>query len=361
MAEKHTLFLVHGVGVHTPDVWSDDVTAKLKEVSKAYAFFQNQPLEDLVDFVPVSYDRFLIAALNRWKQSGQSLAAFARTSQLVDADSMSWLEDVRPEDGSVVWTHVADVVLYRFFKLEQNRIQDSVKLQFGERVAAVLDRDASAGFSVVAHSLGTAVAHDALAELASPRLDGKLNTLAPPNFRFNSIHMLANTSRLLQTRIKAYESLVRPGPRNSKSSYCLRYYNYRHELDPVPGVRAFEPSGWGDLFTGEVVRHYRDWDIHGFTHYLDNPRVHVPILNSITRTDAIPRPERAQAIGAYPQFGGRLQVLPDLQAKISKLGALKHQIGEDSSLAEAFETIREMLDVLGEIRAELDAVAGGIP
>ena len=355
MSGKHTLFLVHGVGVHAPGTWADEVVEKLKSVSEAYATFRDEPLEERVEFVPVSYDQHLTAALDRWKQSGQTLAAFARASELVDADSMSWLDDVLPDETSFVWTHVVDVVLYRFFRLEQGRIQDSVKLQIGERVAQGLDRDASASFSVLAHSLGTAVAHDALAELAAPTLDGRVNTLAPPNFRFNAIHMLANTSRLLQTRIKAYESMVRPGPRNSKSSYCLRYYDYRHELDPIVVARTFEPSGWGDLFTGALVRHYRDWDIHGFAHYLDNPRVHVPILNSLTRVDAIPRPERATAVGDYAQFGGKLQAVAEVQARIGELAALKHQLEEDASLSEAFDTIRKMLAVLGEIR---DAIGG---
>ena len=96
--------------------------------------------------------------------------------------------------------------------------------------------------------------------------------------------MVANTSRLLQTRNAemkpAYDSIVKPGPLEDPKSYCFAYWNFRHEADPVPFPRRFEPIGWTN-YQNEMVRHCYEYNVHNLSHYLLHPRVHIPILNKV--------------------------------------------------------------------------------
>lgn len=132
---------------------------------------------------------------------------------------------------------------------------------------------------------------------------------------------------------KAYESIVRPGPVEDPSSYCATYWNVRHEVDPVPYPRMFEPVGWKD-YTSILVRHYREVNVHNLSHYLLHPRVHIPIFNKVVSRKAVPREEEIAAIDQYPQFSGGGNFVEKAKESAAKLAALKATIGEDPDKAE---------------------------
>lgn len=351
---KATAFFVHGMGRHEPDEWLTPVWNKLVEVSKRYAFFQRTPLEDLVDPVAINYDDHMQAALQRWQDAGTEFKEFAKLQNIVDGDSLDWLDGIAEDDAGFALSHVADVVIYRFFGLERNQIQDSVKAQFAQRIHADLEADGARNFHVIAHSLGTAVAHDSLAEMGVPELNGQVNAFAPPNFRFKSIHTLANVSRVLQKDIKVYESILRPGSAGSATAYCSRLYDYRHHLDPFTLVKPYEPVGWSG-FQHELVKHAHDWNLHGYEHFLDNPRVHIPILKSL-RPRSVKTAERNEAVDQYPRYGGPLQNLNEVEDKLAELAALSQRIDPAQGLAENIGIVMEMWKIIGEIKGLLDGI-----
>lgn len=364
---KHTLFLVHGMGVHEGTPWADEVWSKLVECSERYPHFtERKALEEYAEPVAVEYDGFIRAALRRWDRQATEFGAFARANELRFADSLDWLQGVSADDAGFLLSHVADVVIYRFFRLEAGQIQDAVKLKIAEEVQRKQALDADAQFSVMAHSLGTSVAHDALAELGSAeRIDGDVNTFGVENFRFDSIHMLANVSRLLQTKPKAYASVVRPGPRSTKNRYCGRMYSHRHEVDPFTKPKPFEPVTWGDDFEHTTLRHYRGWNVHGWLHYLDHPEVHVPLLKAITKSSAVTPKQMREAVNDYPRFGGDLENLNAAQAKLAELHARAQDVDEDRGLEENFEAliamwrvVKELADVAGDTWKTLE---GSLP
>jgi hypothetical protein len=146
--------------------------------------------------------------------------------------------------------------------------------------------------------------------------------------------MIANTSRLLQTEPKAYNSIVKPGPNLDSQSYCYNYLNFLHELDPVPFPRMFDPVGWGSAFQSILVRHYRDWEIHGFEHYLDNPRIHIPILRVLTSPWAVNSHEEVVAVDCYKQFGGKLENVQGARDFMSDLENTKRELAEEPSISD---------------------------
>jgi len=349
---KHTLFLVHGMGRYEGSQWSDEVWNKLVECSERYRHFKTRkPLEEYAEPVAIGYDQHLRAALQRWDRQASAFGAFAGTNELRFADNLDWLQGVAGDDAGFLLSHVADVIIYRFFRNEAGRIQDDVKRQIFEEVERKQARDADAKFSVMAHSLGTSVAHDALAEIGSQaEIDGRVNTFGVKNFRFHSIHMVANVSRLLQTKPKVYESVVRPGPRSTQNRYCLRMYSHRHELDPFTKPKAFEPVTWGDGFTLTNLRHYRGWNVHGWLHYLDHPEVHIPLLKSIAKTSAVSPKQEREAVAAYDRFGGELENLAVAKGKIAELHALVQGLDEDNGLKENFDALQAMWKALKELK-----------
>ncbi len=348
---KHTLFLVHGMGRHTGGSWHEPIWKKLVETSGRYAFFEDEKLEDWAEPVAIDYDGFIEKALKRWSDQAENFSTFAAKNELRFADDLDWLKKVSAADAGFHISHVIDVLIYRFFKLEQGQIQDAAKLAITKRIQMCRDQDSASQFTLVAHSLGTAVAHDALAELGgAATLDGKPNAFSAKNFSFRSIHMLANVSRVVQTEPKVYKSVVRPG--SGGNAYCDRMFSPRHELDPFMLPMPFEPVDWSG-YVGEKVRHFHYWDIHDFAHYLDHPRVHVPILRSLTRSTAITKAEAAEAENSYPRFAGVFQGIANAQASIERLGQLAQRMDPDKGLKENWETLLEMWAVLKELKEGL--------
>ncbi|HVS09366.1 MAG TPA: hypothetical protein VMS76_05775 [Planctomycetota bacterium] len=352
---KHIVFLVHGMGRHAPQAWAESVVAKLEESAQRYPFFQGRSLAQWAEFVPIDYDERITGVLRTWQDSAGPVSAFAAAQDLDFAGGLDWLDGIAAEDADFYWTHIADVVIYRLFRLYRERIRISVVDQIATVLAREFDQHGGATASVIAHSLGTAVTHDALCKLGGAPPANLPNTLAHPHWAFKHIFMLANTSRVLQSDFKAYTSIVRPGPANSAQAYCSRFHSFHHELDPFTIPRRFAPSNWSTLYRGEELGHFREWNVHGFGHYLDNPRCHVPILRAITRSDAITAAEAGRAVdeAAYPRFGGQFQPLVEARAKLAELSALRHELADDPSLPEAlgivsrgFKLLREIRDVL---------------
>ena len=338
---KHICFVIHGVGKHTPE-WTTEAggpVEALKNASNQYAYFQDRALEKKVEFVPVYYDDVLDAAIAQW-QGG--MAAIQSLGLSGPAESLfSWLPASDAEAQQFWWTHVADVALYRLTRIYRQQVRARVLEQIATRIEA---EDGPPRCSVLAHSMGTAVAHDCLHLLGTVRWGGHANPLSPRHWRFQHVFMVANTSRLLQTddaqMAKAYRSIVRPGGVEDPASYCATYWNFRHETDPVPFPRSFEPVGWTKT-TDVRIRHYYDPNIHGFAHYLLNPRVHIPILRKLVHSRVISEAEEIAAVNpdAFPMFGGQFAVLQNPQKLLRYLGSLQPQLGDDPEFGDYLQLL----------------------
>ncbi len=352
---RHVLFVVHGMGVHEADTWLDEVKQKLDEISRRYPTFKDSGWPADVTVVPVNYDDILCNVLKQWQDGAGAVSQFASQQQIKLGGTLGWLDGIAAEHPPFFWSHLADVVIYRFFNLYQERIRASVVRQIVQGVKDHAGWDLGR-CTVLAHSLGTAVAHDALQVMATQPLGGA-GPFRPPQARLDSIFMLANVSRLLQTDFPAYDSFVRPGPNESKSSLCSAFFDFRHELDPCLVVRRFAPVHFqGRYFLHEDLFHYRQWNIHGLTHYLDHPRVHIPLLNRVMGGSAITRAQMRAAVdsASYPQFGGDFAPIPALQDQLAELRALLGQLAEDSSLEQLFKVLAQARKIIEEIKRVIE-------
>ncbi|MBI5435333.1 MAG: hypothetical protein HZA52_21040 [Planctomycetes bacterium] len=360
---KHILFVVHGVGVQPAQAtaaapaWDVEVRAKLDQCADParFAIFAQRKFSDFVDVVPISYDKEFGEALARWKQlGGAASAAHAKSLGLPGAGVLEALADIDPNDA-FLWSHVADAALYYVLALERQNVRVSVCDQIVRALKARWQPgEPLPRASIVAHSLGTAVIHDSLHLLATNKQmsQGLPNQLAHPNWGFQTIFMLANTSRVLQTDFNAYESIVRPGPANKLDKYCARYVTVHHEVDPVTLVRRFEPKTWKSLCESITLTHYRDWNVHAFTHFLDNPQVYTQIFSTAISSTALSAKEVANAVdeAEYPRFGGKFANVPKVIAKKNELFSLRDRMPPDPSVLDYFKALKDGIRILRELR-----------
>lgn len=305
------VFLIHGIGNHATG-WSAKWVAALRGFYDAFGDgpLGRKPFDERIEPVEITYDDIFVQLLESWAEQGRQLsaaaaglpeggAAFARLGNLLGG-----------LDGSgFANTHAADVALYRGLPLVRERI----KVHVAKQIVTALEARATPRsrklprWIVVAHSLGTIVAHDALDAIWTLQLppdatptDGDLSRFHPslPGGKAELVLMVANVSRLLQSDPKAYVSTVMPGDSGTtvpgdpgRGRGCNNYMNAWHRLDPVtiPGRFAPVPPAWpdsaamrGGRFADIEVQHVRSLDTHDFVHYMADPRLHGRLFQCAT-------------------------------------------------------------------------------
>ncbi len=280
--QRHVIFLVHGMGVHPPG-WSDDAWQTLQTAYKGLDRNHFWPWDEGFERVEIGYDDCFEAIRQRWRED-----AGAVLNQLGDAglqkSALTTLADTAKRLGEdhFVTTHILDVVLYWGLRT----VREAVKTRVGRQITDTLEQlPTGAPWSVVAHSLGTAVTHDTLHALAVA--DGAAQTAVR---RAQVLMTLANVSRTLQTDIRAYASRVRPA-KAGQPGIVKRYLNVCHRWDPIPAFWPFEPhDDWPDASARSDGR-YREItltalsdgpNVHALEHHLRDPACHVPLFRELT-------------------------------------------------------------------------------
>ena len=212
---KHHVFLIHGMGKHESGEWHKAWITTLTELAQKYTRFKTTPLDRWVKFVPINYDDKIDERLNEWGSQAEAIAKHLGSGLSALESVFGWISEADDQDKSFFWSHVVDVILWYLFKLERASLQADVLLQVSKALDRMYKQIGTYSSSVIAHSLGTAVAHNTLNELAtSPETQ---DAFGPNDHRWDNIFMLANVSRVIQTNPKVYESIVRPGADGSSA------------------------------------------------------------------------------------------------------------------------------------------------
>jgi hypothetical protein len=349
---RHLAFFLHGMGQHE-DGWETSAVRVLRDVFDDYASLASRSFDDYFDVVALRYSDSFDELTRTWRDAPQDLkssltdvSGSARRQIEREIDRVAgWVE----VDDSFFWTHAMDVILYRFFSLVRERIDASIAAGIVGRLAD--DDGAYRGWCVVAHSLGTAVAHNVLNKIYGTPLDDG-TTLNVGDTRPTTVMMVANVSRVLQLPgAKVYETRVAPGSVNT-GRVCEYYLNARHRLDPFVQPKAFDPDNWPDPFNADNgyyqhlrVGHILNANIHALDHYLKNPRVHVPFFRSILGREVIPRQEYAEACLRFDNetLHGQLDQLREALDQ-----HLPATTDDWRSLIKSVKTFREFLNRFGE-------------
>ena len=319
---RNIVFLIHGVGQHSAD-WSDlagGPANALRVAANNYSYFGKSTLDDSVEFVPIRYDDIFDRILTGWAEACRDLRKIGGAfSPMLDSGLM-FLS--KADSGTPAIAIAGDVPLYKGFRLFRHRVLMRVIADLASTIASRTQsaRGTPPSFHVIAHSLGTAVAHDAIQLLGTENwpeemmaagrdpegvrkeketFDAAKATGAFRNgsFRLGSLFQISNTSGLLHTTsVSPLESIVRP------DQYVQTFFNIDHEFDPISKIRQFAiPSTWGAMARQVSVRHLYEPNIHAFAHYLMHPRVHISIFKQLCPDFQLTGAEKAAA-GQFPDI-----------------------------------------------------------
>jgi len=319
------LFLIHGMGAGSRAAgdppWFADVVADLRASAQAYGHEKDlvlsSPKAGQVLVVPLTYHQLFDHLRAQWSEQSPNsagwlplLRALAFTDPQVLVKLPGWVATA----GEFFWTHVLDVLLYRYVSELTVPIRDEVATQIADAWhKADLDNGANTAVHLVAHSLGTCVLHDSIATL------GADPAFSPATHLIQSVVTCANVSSVLQTNFPAYTSIDRPvDAPPPPDGMVAAHFSFRHELDPIAAVRTFRGDlhGWpASGYRDEAATDVKDWNVHGYLHYLDNPIVHLRLFERLWPREAWAE-RRDGAIQTYKDSPGT--PCPSAIAKVRK-------------------------------------------
>lgn len=304
----HKIFLVHGIG-QWKQGWS---TPYQKLITDAYDNYptlkRQQAFSDRFIFEEVDYDSIFRIVAERMAQEGQNVTDILGkgVSQSGEAGVMENLAKFasNADDDEFAFTHVQDLLLYRFTSLVRDAVIDWVSEAIRKDINTTPRR-----WSIIAHSMGTSVAHDVIEQLSRPSSNGTPGMPSGQNNCF-LLAMLANVCRPVESKFEldVYTSPVRPRIDENKGLVAY-YYNINHRYDPVPRFKPFRPDDrWlsPKMLSFELYKNIEPTLVtsrqtHDLDHYLADPEVNYPILQCLCEERATQKTmqEKANAIAKY--------------------------------------------------------------
>ncbi|MBI3529023.1 MAG: hypothetical protein HY067_13770 [Betaproteobacteria bacterium] len=373
---KNVIFFVHGIGRHGKG-WSqapDGPVVALNEAMKQYACFQGKSLSDFVDPVEILYDDLFDLVLSKWAQLAEDLGPVG--------GNIDWIGKVQSlltgvgDNKNEYADYGGDVLLYGGFDLVARAVRLRVASVFaGEVLQRHLKAQNLEGqfpkFGIVAHSMGTAVAHDALWTLATADFLKDKSTLATSRAITKAPELIASTTlsddqrdhfEKVETGTRDHPDRPMPFPVNTlllvsnviplisrvNGDYlssmhdnllqCAAFRDVNNRFDPICNVKRFAV---GNRTNGKRidVDHIHEKNVHGFGHYLSNPLVHMPLLvrmTDVVTPDDIDKSKKLAEEG-WHGLGEALQA--ELREKLEAMIG----VGDIQDLMAKFKALKELV------------------
>lgn len=369
----NVLFIVHGMGDNLPG-WSATIADFLDSALGAYAPYasERQPFRERVVVEEICYDPVFDKVIEPWGRSRHELTQWASANAVSLDGTLAALGTgaLPASTEGFVWETLLDPVLYRGSPIVRDRVRETVIRQLLTAWDKHLTHhrpDDPVKVSVLCHSQGTMVMHDALAMIGEARLP----EFVPYSAEKRSIECLmtlANVTRLgpsalidLDSRASCVRPFSAPAWAPGRKNYLRRLLNARHAYDPFCFWQRFDPpTDWGTSYAlVDDLQHVHQANTHGYTHYLAHPRVHVALFRALLGKTAITDAQLAKAIADLdpilpPQCE---QAVGDLKTRLAGLRALT--MSGAGSLDEWIARGREFHDsVTGAAHACSDLVEG---
>ncbi|HYC69887.1 MAG TPA: hypothetical protein VEB66_01690 [Opitutaceae bacterium] len=324
--KRKAIILVHGMGRHRapekaaakdgqpaalkPGAFGDEFLAALAENLAPFAAHKGKTLEELgYDLHEINYDAWFdevrAALAEQGKDMEKAIGALGGKFGLsVPYGLVEKLTSLQAgfDSDKFFYTHWLDVIFYG------SLLGAKVRAVAAATIADVVSRYGGANVHLIAHSLGTAVAHDTLHVLYKAQLDDDMKErgvkpLNPITHQLASIWMFANVSRLVNSVTgfaNPLASIVRPGDQGCATTFV----NVRHKLDPFTWLACFDPANddswlpgplYATAYSNIVTDLVADPNTHSFTQYLRDPHVSVRLARLLL----------------FPKFAGTEQEIAD--------------------------------------------------
>ena len=362
-SDKNMLIVIHGMGEHTGE-------GVIAEVERSLAAKLGSSFGDKVDIRAIAYNKIFNdwrkRAAQDWSETVGALEGRVHFSKV-----KSWLESAAEiDDDNFFKTHWLDVLLY------MSTLGVRVQLEVARQLTQILQEFNNGGnlhsrkIVLLAHSLGTAVAHDTLHKMWQGGFeDDRYNNLSRLPFSFTAFYQLAITSRLLKTGIDptSRNTAVRPAP----SGMMERMYNIHHKYDPISLVKQFEihnldrwlpEQDWPDeVFFDEELKGVHEVNVHSMSHYLSAPQVYCNLFNELLDdysfpddySDLVKRHDKGKAGDKIKEFKAEIEAASlEKVESISEIVRFWKAVSEVQTRTGA--KIEEVTAALRNILQELD-------
>ena len=155
---KHIIFFVHGIGDDAKG-WSKDLRAEFKALFDSYPLPPGgQPFSVQFQTEEIFYNDFFDGWRKRVAEEAGKNLKMLGDGGMSQASVTRLLEaGVKSGGGGFLRTHALDVLQYRFLRLIADPVRDSVEKQIMTKLEES-EFGAMSSWTVIAHSLGTAVA-----------------------------------------------------------------------------------------------------------------------------------------------------------------------------------------------------------
>jgi len=294
----HHVLCIHGIGKHSNE-WVEDVDdgglsfeGLLSSLWNTYSATKSKgAFAQRVKLHSVHYDDENDKIFATWEDQAKKLKEALSLSPLL-LDQVGWFTDAIDKASAAKnqsdwrYTHLMDLLLFA----GSPSIQDRLVTYVGTQMAQIIKgADSGDRFSLVAHSMGCAMAHKVIQALYN---EGVQTPLGPQtlrgDFQFEHVSMVANTSYALsRDRKNHYAGIVRPSL-SAGEGCCFTFLNINHRLDPIGQFEPFdarkdprwldpriEGRGW---YRDLVPNRISSKNIHAITHYFRDPSVHIPFF-----------------------------------------------------------------------------------
>jgi hypothetical protein len=346
---KHQVFLVHGMGEFEAG-WSETPRAILAQAVNAYPRLRDNGFASAFEYKEISYNHVFDAWREQWRQDAAKAAKALTAVGLGSGVADELIKAAGQPAGGGFWrTHVLDVIGYRFLMPVAQEVWRSVQAQILGHLKSFPDDDRPS-YSVVAHSLGTAVVYEAFHAMLTNGADGHSAPLGSA-LRPDNVFMLANVAKPLWNRGgSVYPPLMSPSLANG-DGLCFRFANFWHQLDPIARMDRFDPpAAWFPplsprdevyLDVALPVQDLQDANVHAFEHYLGHPLVHVPMLRWLAGfKGAVSKKELDDALVKWRADSLAAKELQRARAKLE--GLLVNATADWSSEIAMLLTMREL-------------------
>ncbi len=329
---KHRILCIHGVGQHadnwvdTKDGSQESFADQFTKLLKAYPALATVNPKQVV-LHSIHYDDEILKLFSNWADQAANLKKSLASSPIL-ADQMDWYTDAidkvsaAKKASDLKFTHLMDLLLF----VGSPSIQDRLVSHVGRQIVEIINTNAGDDFSLIAHSMGTSMAHKVIQALLSEGFvapNGTRHTLMG-DLNFYSVTMVANASYALsRERASHYDGIVRPSMTTGKGC-CSKWINVNHRLDPVSRFMPFDyrkNPEWLDPriesrgYHRDLVLHrISSPDIHSIQHYFRDPSFHIPFFEltfskrftAEQRDDAIRDFEKKTPVGQFKSLRAHL-------------------------------------------------------
>ena len=314
-AAKHVIFLVHGMGVYQKvaegdplkrldsDAWFEGVQKDIKSSYNSYSALKDRDFDKHYRFVNINFDRYFDLLLTNTGSAVENLSI--ALPGIIPPSLVQLFSKSKEIEDNFFWTHIVDVILYRYLKGVRRAVKAHVMAKILREIFGTKTNPYARPrqWSVVAHSLGTIVAHDAVSGIQGEAIKAGYTKAMP---KASMLAMIANVIPPLVSNNfgTAYNDFVRPDGQNS---ITYNYLSCAHRLDPLVQAFPFRSNEWADLLGNNdggdgsfhffpSLNHYRP-DLllddvgklsgfdelipHSFKHYFSNPKVHIPLFSAM--------------------------------------------------------------------------------